>query len=314
MELYGIDPATGKVIYRNHFESRHPVYREGKDQAKPEYVTRVSQNTTDYKTFLQPDRSDAFSMAGGATSDVLVSDGRNVFLRQVCFDAKLEKQDRMMRHLFATFSLLDDAENHRGYWMLGSGDFSRAPVSFSWIARSLDRWSPTLAVPAGLLLAYDDKALWGIRRKGNASGSYDLYMKTNRPFSADEAAPPDFRSVSKEQLAPAWRQDLPVRPRAMLKSGSNLYLGATPVEIPADDPNAAYEGRLGGMIWVVSAKDGAKIAEYRLESPVVWDGLAAAGNSLYLTTTDGTVQCLAGNEESLRSRSVDAPPEVGHGQ
>ena len=80
----------------------------------------------------------------------------------------------------------------------------------------------------------------------------------------------------------------------MLKSGGNLYLGVTPVEIPEDDPHAAYEGRKGGMIWTVSANGGGKIAEYELESPVVWDGMAAAHGKLFLATSDGAVLCLAG--------------------
>jgi len=45
IDLYGIDPAAGKIVWRNHFESRQPVYQ-------------LSQNTTDYKTFLESDHSD----------------------------------------------------------------------------------------------------------------------------------------------------------------------------------------------------------------------------------------------------------------
>ena len=82
---------------------------------------------------LAPDRSDSFSMAGGTLSDVLVSDGTNVYLHQVKFNAKLERQGYMSRHLFSTSSLLDDAENHRSHWVLGTGDFSRVPVAYSWI-------------------------------------------------------------------------------------------------------------------------------------------------------------------------------------
>ena len=50
----------------------------------------------------------------------------------------------------------------------------------------------------------------------------------------------------------------------MLKSGENLFLGCMPIAVPPDDPHAAYEGRMGGLVWVVSAADGRKLAEYKL--------------------------------------------------
>ena len=89
-----------------------------------------------------------------------------------------------------------------------------------------------------------------------------------------------------------WTNEFPVRATAMLKSGDRLMLGVAPIEIPDDDPHAAYEGRLGGSLWVCSEADGAKIAELPLPSPVVWDGMAAANEKLFVATADGTVVCL----------------------
>jgi len=54
---------------------------------------------------------------------------------------------------------------------------------------------------------------------------------------------------------------------------------------------AALEGREGALLLAVSAADGKKLAEYTLESPPVWDGMAAAGGRLYFATEDGTVIC-----------------------
>ena len=297
IDLYGLDPFTGKVVRQNHFESRHPEPFEGKDQSKPEYETRVDQNTTDYKTFLAPDRSDAFSMAGGAISDVLVSDGKNVFLHHVGFNARLEKQDRLTRHLFSTSSLLDDTENHRSHWVLGTGDFSRVPVAYSWIVnRPGGKRRPTIAVPTGVMMVYDENGIWGVRRQGDSNGKYSLFRKENTPFLDDDESLPDFRNIPEDQVDKSvWKINLPVRTKAMLKSGDNLLLAVMPVEIPADDPHAAYEGRMGGMIWVASCQDGSKVAEYQLESPVVWDGMAAANGKLFLSTSDGAVHCLAGS-------------------
>ncbi len=294
IELYGLNPGTGEIVYHNHFESQHPKLKEGKDQAKPEYVSRIDQNTTDYKTFLAPDKSDAFSMAGGVVSDVLVSDGRDVFMHHLRFNAELEKQDNLKPHLFSTSSLLDGVENHRSHWVLGTGDFSRVPVAYSWIVNRPGKRMPTIAVPTGVMMVYDDQDVWGVQRKGDANGRYHLYRKENKPFKNAEKSLPDFRKIPPEQPKESiWQQDLPVHPRAMLKSGDNLYLGVMPVEIPQKNPLAAYEGKKGGQIWVFSAKDGTKLAEYNLPSPVIWDGMAAANGHLFLSTYNGTVHCFS---------------------
>jgi hypothetical protein len=250
---------------------------------------------TDYRTYLSADRSDSFSMAEGAVNDVMVSDGRNVFLHHTAFDAKLQRHDRWLRHLFSTSGLLDDTENHRSHWVLGTGDFSRVPVAYSWIVNRPGRRNPTIAVPTGVTMVYSDDALWAVQRKGDANGRYHLLKRANRPFSPDEKPLPDFRRIPKGQMPKnLWQTDLPVRPRAMLKAGGNLYLGCMPVTIPADDPHAAYEGRRGGMLWVVSAADGTKVSERKLDAPVVWDGMAAANGGLFLSKSDGTVECWRG--------------------
>ncbi len=292
IDLYGLDPASGRVVCKHQYQSRHPKINEGKENAKEEHVDRVAQNRTDYRTFLAPDLSDAFSMAGGCIRDVLVSDGKNVFMHHAKFDAKLQQQQKMTRHLFSTSGLLDGTENHRSHWVLGTGNFSLVPVAYSWIVNSSrQRWAKT-DVPFALMMVYEDRGLWSVRRKG-INGNYGLCAMSNTPFSDDEEALPDFprRSQSEKKNVSRWTADLPVRPRAMLKSGNRLYLGCMPTEIPDNDPHAAYEGRRGATILIVSASDGSRLADYPIESPVVWDGLAAAKGRLFASTKNGEVLC-----------------------
>lgn len=288
--LYGIDPVTGETLHEKQLESRHPEFQEGLDQALPEHDEMIVQNLTDYKTFLQPDRSDAFSMAGGTISDVLVSDGWDVFLHFMRFSPELEKRDTLSRRLFSTSSLLDDAENHRSHWFLGTGDFSRLPVAYSWIVNSADGsgWDVSVSVPTGVMIVFDDEAVWGVQRKEAfqaAIGEYILYKMENQPFSKDEEPLPDFRPTAPREYL--WRIPLEKRVTAMLKSGEHLFLGVMPTEIPEDDPHSAYEGRMGGEIWVYAASDGAKVARYPLDTGAVWDGMAAANGRLYVSTLDG---------------------------
>ncbi len=59
------------------------------------------------------------------------------------------------------------------------------------------------------------------------------------------------------------------------------------------DPLAAFEGRKGALLWVVATDSGRRRAEYRLDSPPVFNGMAAADGRLYIATRDGQVLCMA---------------------
>ena len=77
-----------------------------------------------------------------------------------------------------------------------------------------------------------------------------------------------------------------------LLAKDKLFLAGPPDVIPEDDPTAAFEGRLGGDLWALSATDGKTLAKLeRLAAPPVYDGLIAANRALYLSTTDGKVHC-----------------------
>ena len=62
--------------------------------------------------------------------------------------------------------------------------------------------------------------------------------------------------------------------------------GSEPFSRPATVP-----GVRPGKLIAVSPADGSKLTDYRLQDPPVFDGMAAAGARLYLTTTGGKVLC-----------------------
>ena len=156
--LYGLDPETGLVRCTTSLKSEHAgALDPPPEDQRAKMQTAIRQNNTDFKTFLAPDRSDAFSMRG-ALPDVLVADNGSIFMRHLRFDGRLARLDKKRPHLFATSSLLDGTEHHRSYWVLGTGDFSRTPVAYPWIV------SKSLAVPYGLMITFDDKTVWQARR------------------------------------------------------------------------------------------------------------------------------------------------------
>ena len=288
--LYGLDPATGKVIVKSRIDSEHPGL--GEENNTGIEWQQIVQNATDYKTFTAVDRSDAFSMEG-ATTDIFVGDGSDVYMRHLKFDRNLKRLDDVDPHLLSTSSLLDDAENHRSHWVFGPGDFSRTPVAYSWIMNKDSGWQGTFPVyPRGMLLTFDDKDIWSVRRVRD--GGYTLISQTRR--SVEEFAKsdePDFRVIDKDAATNyTWSKPLPMRPRAMINAGRRLYIAGMPSEYGKDNWQESFDGSRGGLIKILSAEDGTEIAQYKLDSAPVWDAIAAANEKIYISTIDGNVICL----------------------
>jgi hypothetical protein len=59
------------------------------------------------------------------------------------------------------------------------------------------------------------------------------------------------------------------------------------------EQSSLLEGKYGAVMWAVSAIDGKKLAEYKLDSLPAWDGMAAAGGKLYLSTMKGELACFS---------------------
>ncbi len=56
-----------------------------------------------------------------------------------------------------------------------------------------------------------------------------------------------------------------------------------------------WTGEKGGaLLWAVSTKNGARLAQYKLDSQPVFDGMAAADGRLYIAQKNGKVICMAG--------------------
>ncbi|MFQ5808431.1 MAG: PQQ-binding-like beta-propeller repeat protein, partial [Armatimonadota bacterium] len=290
--LYGLDPRRGRVLCQTTVSSEHPGATDLSAIDGGDLQEKFDQSMTDYKTYNAPDRSDSFSIAGGATTDVLVSDGASIYMRQMRFDRELQRQDKGGRHLLSTSRLLDDSENHRSHWLLGVGDFSRVTVAYSWIANAGGtRKDISLVVPYGLLLAFDDSTVWGVGRTRNFG--YRLFADENRPFSTDDPALPDFRPDARESMPRRkWSQELALRPRSLVRAGETLLVAGMPQATERDDPFAAFEGHKGGVLQLVSTTDGTKLAERKLEAPPVWDGIAVSAGRLYMSLANGAVVCL----------------------
>ena len=57
------------------------------------------------------------------------------------------------------------------------------------------------------------------------------------------------------------------------------------------EQSESLAGRKGALLRAVSAADGSRLAEYRLDVPPVFDGMIAAQGKLIWSTVDGDVVC-----------------------
>jgi len=80
----------------------------------------------------------------------------------------------------------------------------------------------------------------------------------------------------------------------MVLADDMILAAGHPDVVDPKDPLAAIEGRKGAKLWVVSAGDGARLAEYSLDTPPVFDGMAVTDGRLYVSFKDGKLACFKG--------------------
>ena len=86
---------------------------------------------------------------------------------------------------------------------------------------------------------------------------------------------------------------MPLTGKAIALAGDRLFVAGTPVAFPEGDLAAAYEGRMGGVLWVASADNGKKLAEIKLDAPPSWDGMAVAQGRLFVVLQERPVSSIA---------------------
>ena len=101
---------------------------------------------------------------------------------------------------------------------------------------------------------------------------------------------------------------MPLFVTAMLVADDKMFVAGPPDIIKAqaeqkdqalvlENPQQALDawtGEKGGaLLWAVSTEDGATLAQYKLDSQPVFDGMATADGNLYIAQKNGKLLCLA---------------------
>ena len=85
--------------------------------------------------------------------------------------------------------------------------------------------------------------------------------------------------------------------KAMVLAGDTVFIAGAPLIFKPDAFDATYKGHYGGILWAVSAKDGSKMAEHKLQRLPRYDGIVAAYGKLYIANQDASIECWAANTQ-----------------
>lgn len=278
--LYRLDPKTGKVLQKNLVCNFDP---ETGDQLGAEA---------------------AFDM-DGVNTDILSSDGETLFMKQMCFDASLQRTNKIMPHLFGVHGFLGEEWFVRSYWLLGTD------VRAGW-----GGWASGDETTFGRIITFDDKTAYGYGRVkiasaavGHQADDYHLFgvqkvlMQTGQRKARNRNRNQTEKSEANvpKKPAPFWADTQSLIVRAMVLTQDKLIVAGPPdlrqkeSEILAyrndKEALASFMGEKGVFLRVLSAKDGQVLSEDPLDAMPVFDGMSAAQGRLFVSLKNGQLQC-----------------------
>ena len=259
IHVYALDPATGKILHHSTLES-------------PDVDLSDENWYAAYKEAWGP----------GCLPDVLQVSESLICMRNRTFDSQLRSDGADPARVQVLGGLLDDTCFQRAYWYYGPSITA---------ATNQQQASPKITashmkIGLGRLLVHDDRSFYGIRmfdsmKLLNAQNYFVPGKKGYLLFATE---------IGQEKYA--WSCRVPIRATAMAVGAAALAIAGPPDVVDPADPLGAFEARKGGVLRMVSKSTGEKIAECKLDSPPVFQGMAAAGGQLFLSLKNGTVVCV----------------------
>lgn len=302
LRLVKLDAKSGQVIHEKVLDEEDPYG----DEDLQKYV-EVRDMPVGLPDILSSDgeylymRSQVMDLDGNRTQDSLVqAKGRDA--------ARAAVQKGETAHLFSPTGFLDDTWWHRSYWVFGR-NFAEGAGGWPQAGR---------VAPSGRILSVDDTTVYGFGRKPfyyrwRTPLEYHLFAAPKEPEIVRDTAGVEIQRNGKVRRPKVrhpeyrWSRSVPMLVRAMVKADKTLYIAGPPNVVDEEqafrrvgDPeiekqlkaqDAALAGEQGAMLWAVSAEDGEKLSELKLDSLPAFDGLIAVAGRLCLVTTGGEVIC-----------------------
>jgi outer membrane protein assembly factor BamB len=272
--LYGLDVATGNVLYRQQIAN---AAQSGEDKYAPHELE-------------------------GAQPDILVFDGTHISMQSKVFDRQLKPvKQPAAPHIYATGGFLDDQAWHRNFWLFAPG----------WT--EMNKFVNTFP-NVGQLLVHENERTYGVKYFTKSQGQsrvfypeekgYYLFCDRDRqmfdrlPVTSLSPSRPKKKTTSRRSQknweasdATVWSDWIPLRVRAMVKAGKTLFVGGPPDIVHDNDPLGPFEGRWTGEVWAFDSATGATQAKYKLNAYPVFDGMIAADGKLIAALENGVIVC-----------------------
>jgi hypothetical protein len=127
------------------------------------------------------------------------------------------------------------------------------------------------------MFAWNETSLFGYEAyvDWNSKNRWYFAMPKSSTLGTGKLQPKDY----------TWRLFMPTNAQAeaLALCPDGLVVAGRSCEAQSEQPR--------GFLWVVSLEDGKKLAEFPLDAPPAYDGLAIAGQRAYLALETGTVIC-----------------------
>ena len=333
VRLIRLDPMTGRLLGETVMNDRDPETGEDMHLA---YLKKTQGNN------MPVAHSDILSCDGRnlwMRSQKITLDGKRLEIGL----QPVTQQEPEDFHIFCQNGFLDDSYFFRSYWTYGrrvSGGYGGWPTAGRLVPSGrilcVDEGrvygfgrKPEYMVNSSVLehqLFAADKMVTqqDIARISKAERAMNERSSYRNASSSDWKLRYFFPTNDLTAATFQWKLDQPsMIARAMTVAGDRLFVSGPPDLVDErqafhnpDDPAIqavlkrqaeAYDGREGGQLWVMSKADGNVITRYALDTIPIFDGMAAAGDSLYLATTDGRVLCLSGAGKAPLQKIDDKP-------
>lgn len=275
--------AEGGYIYLNQMKFAPDLSLQPVDYLSKEQVTARPSLNLDNQDYVNEDifnvqwrntRYDTYDKLAG----ILVDEGESVGESDVGL------------HMFTTSGFLDTSFFNRTYWM----------YSKTWPGFNMTNLAPK----SGQLVVVGPETTYALKAFTSRFPLTPSYTPQTKGYlliadENDNEPTLDPRAWGKDKgmgfsrgVPPLWHRWVPVRVTAMVLGGDQLIACGPPDVVDEDDPLAAFEGRLGSELWVLSAADGSIISQMKLEETPIFDGMIVADDRLYLCTRAGDVICM----------------------
>jgi hypothetical protein len=236
-------------------------------------------------------------------------------------------------HVFSPIGFLDDSQYYRSYMMYGKSVkggwgswevMAKVTPAGRLIAvngdtvfgygRKPEFYSESIVQEYQLYAAATEGDRKAIEKITEPPGTRSAFDKGLFNYAGDWKLRQGLPGNEQTALRFKWRIDEPaLQAKAMVLAGDTLFVAGPPDIV--DEEAAFYaldeeevrrklaeqsellRGREGGLLWAVSAGNGKRLAELKLDSIPTWDGMIASQGKLYMTTVDGEVVCYSGKGE-----------------